>query len=75
MDIMQLKKMIDDALERGIDPRTTVVVDDSGSWRKIDRTDDPTQRADDSLLWFTLFVGEYADCRFDYGHYKDEVEV
>jgi hypothetical protein len=72
MNIQQLKELVDAALERGIDPLTTVVVDADGDWRKIDRTDDPTQRADDSLMWFTLFVGEWADSRFDRGHYKDE---
>ena len=69
MNIAELKKMVDAALERGLDPRTTVVMDGgSGEWLKLDKVDDPTQRGDGSLLWFTLFPGDYADSRMDYGH-------
>ena len=75
MTITELKTLIDAAIERGIAPDTTVVVDASNfpgadlEWALIDNVVDPS--VDPTYLWFTLVPGEDADWRVHPGHEGD----
>jgi hypothetical protein len=79
MTITELKKLVDAAIERGIDPDCTVVIDvsnvrdnDVWEWPFLDKVNDPT--VDDSYLWFTLVPSaDQADPRFSPGHVSDDV--
>lgn len=76
MNIKQLKEAIDLALERGIDPNCTVVLDASDNphaweWAILESVTDPTEPRDDleGFIWFTLTPGKEADGRFTPGHW------
>lgn len=76
MNITQLKQLVDVAIERGIDPETTVCVadPDDGRFRNLaDDVNDPT--VDGDYIWFTLNQGDECDARFTYGHYPQEEET
>ena len=71
MTIIELKKLVDAAIERGIDPDCAVVLDaqalkDAWDWPLLKKVNDPT--VNDEYLWFTLVPGEEADNRFTSGH-------
>ena len=75
MNISQLKQLVDEAIERGIDPTCTVVIDvasikDASDWAILKGVNDPSQNAD--YIWFSLVPGEEADGRFTPGHYAED---
>jgi hypothetical protein len=78
MNIMDLKQVIDQALERGIRPDTEVViggaeVDGPFDWACLSKVYDPTAPENDDdgngYIWFTLELGEEADPRFTPCHF------
>jgi hypothetical protein len=75
MNISQLMEVLDEALERGIDPECEVVLDVQAmkncyDWAILSKVHDPS--ADSDWLWFTLVPGEEADSRFTPGHVNDD---
>jgi len=78
MNITELKRAVDLAIERGIRPDTEVVisvaVDVTGlEWARLADIIDPSDpKHEETYIWFTLTLGEEADSRFTLGHYKDE---
>jgi hypothetical protein len=78
MTITELKKLIDAAIERGINPDCTVVIDvsevredDVWEWPILGKVNDPT--SDESYLWFTLVPSAVeADARFSPGHVNED---
>ena len=76
MNIMELKRLVDQALDRGIDPNTTVVIahrEEPGDWAILREVGDPAEPGNsyESHIWFTLYPGEEADGRFTPGHFQD----
>jgi uncharacterized protein (DUF1697 family) len=71
--VAELQAALQAALERGLDPATTVVVSDREGWFTIlEEVADPSVPEDDRAdMWFTLFPGQgddfVADCRFTPG--------
>ena len=64
MNVAELKAAIDTALERGLDPETTVVIDmmaltnpTDAVWPILGAVHDPTI-AEDGYIWFTLTPSE-----------------
>ncbi len=74
MTVTELHAALADAIKRGIDPDTAVVVDTqreaTGGWyRLVDSFEDPT--LSDDYIWFTLNTGDDCDSRFTPGHYPE----
>jgi len=72
MNVTQLMGLLEDALVRGLDPETEVVVASDGDWCTLtmDVGDPSSTDPDDGYIWFTLFPGDCADDRFTHGHYR-----
>lgn len=76
LNVRQLHKLLTDALARGLDPETAVVVetdDAAGDWMTLQvEAMDPTT-SPGLVIWFTLQPnGEFADSRSTYGDYREE---
>jgi hypothetical protein len=67
MNVKELHTLITDALQRGLDPRTTVVIADQGWYRIVESVSNP-QDNEDLDCWLTLFPGQEADSRFTPAH-------
>jgi hypothetical protein len=74
VNVRQLQEALQAALDRGLSPDTTVVIEDGEGWYNVlDWVDDPTTEEHGSDMWFTLFHHEPADSRFTPGgHWPEE---
>ena len=75
MTVAELKAALEAALERGLPPETTVVIDAVGQdgFMIANWTVDPTTPGSDFDMWFTIQMGEEADSRFTPGGLPDDV--
>ena len=72
MTVAELQAALQAAVERGLDPDTTVVVATEGWFSIVDYTVDPSVLdSDQADMWFTLFPGDDADARFTPGGRPD----
>lgn len=58
----QLLGLLEEAIAKGLDPETAVVVAWEGDWREIARVVTPVDQAglEDGFAWFTMYPGEFA---------------
>lgn len=63
MTVAELQTALQAAVDRGLPPDTTVVVDRDDWYYVLSETQDPSDGRDGCELWFTLFPGEEADSR------------
>ena len=72
MNIAELKDALELALERGLDPKTEVVVGGdmvNTDWATVSEAIDPAMPGvGEGLMWFTLLAYDSADARFTRGH-------
>lgn len=67
MNVRQLQEALQAALDRGLSPDTTVVIDYEGWYRILEGVADPSDGTEGPDMWFTLFHSQDADCRFTTG--------
>lgn len=68
MTVAELQAALQTALDRGLPPTTTVVLDTKEGYMILHNTGDPSDEREDHDMWFTLIHGgEEADCRFTEG--------
>lgn len=71
LTVIELHEMLTLALSRGLNPATTVVLEqEEYEWVTIEKVIEPTVDGE-QVIWFTLIPGRDADERFDDGHYVD----
>lgn len=71
MNITELKKLVDEALEQGLHPETTVVIGHDGWYTHVDLIEHPKDGRSQIDLWFTITPSnQEADARFTPGHFE-----
>jgi hypothetical protein len=69
--VAELQAALQAALDRGLDPETTVVISTEGWYQIAVEVSDPSQDDDRADMWFTIYPGEgeefAADSRFTPG--------
>jgi hypothetical protein len=66
VNVRQLQEALQAALDRGLSPDTTVVIDQDGWYNILEAVDDPST-GNGPDMWFTLFHHQPADSRFTPG--------
>lgn len=67
MTVAELQAALQAAVDRGLPPETTVVVDREGWYWVLDEVQDPSDENEGCELWFTLFSHQEADSRLTPG--------
>jgi hypothetical protein len=65
--VKELQAALQAAVDRGLDPETTVVLATDGWYQIATEVADPSQDSDQADMWFTIYPGDEADSRFTPG--------